>query len=113
MNRLRAGGAPVPEVRVEYDRQHGNVQLLLRNEGARECVFTVRAKAYRDDGPWTLKVKGGAERKHHWKLDGSGNWYDFVVTCDADTGYSRRFAGRVETGEHSVSDPAMGFGDRF
>ncbi|AFI68360.1 phosphocholine-specific phospholipase C [Burkholderia pseudomallei] len=113
MNRLRAGGAPVPEVRAEYDRQHGNVQLLLRNEGARECVFTVRAKAYRDDGPWTFKVKGGAERKHHWKLDGSGNWYDFVVTCDADTGYSRRFAGRVETGEHSVSDPAMGFGDRF
>ena len=48
-----------------------------------------------------------------WRLDGSGQWYDFVVTCDADTSFYRRFAGRVETGRHSVSDPAMGLADRF
>jgi phospholipase C len=30
------------------------------------------------------------------------------VVCDSDPTWSRRFAGRVETGRHSVSDPAMG-----
>lgn len=37
----------------------------------------------------------------------SGNWYDFTVTIDGDSGYHRRFAGRVEDGKPGVSDPAM------
>ena len=40
----------------------------------------------------------------HWDLAGSGRWYDFTVTAD---NLERRFAGRVETGKPSVSDPAM------
>jgi phospholipase C len=35
------------------------------------------------------------------------------VTCDADPSFYRRLAGRIETGRHSVSDPAMGLQDRF
>ena len=35
-------------------------------------------------------------------------WYDFTVRVDGFEGYERRFAGRVETGEDGVSDPAMG-----
>jgi phospholipase C len=35
------------------------------------------------------------------------------VTADHDARYARRIAGRVETGRHSVSDPAMGIADRF
>jgi phospholipase C len=38
-------------------------------------------------------------------LEESSNWYDFTVQS---TGFERRFAGRMETGEHSRSDPAMG-----
>ncbi|MBS0343952.1 MAG: phospholipase C, phosphocholine-specific [Proteobacteria bacterium] len=112
LNRVRAADAPVPEVRVSYDAKHGEVHLRLLNTGGGECQLTVRAKAYRDDGPWIFKLKGGQERQHHWKLADSGNWYDFVVSCDADASYTRRFAGRVETGEHSVSDPAMGIPER-
>ncbi|MGR5475502.1 phospholipase domain-containing protein [Vibrio astriarenae] len=36
-----------------------------------------------------------------------GNWYDFTVTVPQG-GFTRRFAGRMETGKDSVSDPAMG-----
>jgi phospholipase C len=60
-----------------------------------------------------VTVKAGAQAARHWKLQGSGYWYDFVVTCDADPGFYRRLAGRVETGRHGVSDPAMGLPDRF
>ncbi|HMI64030.1 MAG TPA: hypothetical protein VK518_24100, partial [Puia sp.] len=35
-------------------------------------------------------------------------WYDFTVRVDGFEGHARRFAGRVETGEDGVSDPAMG-----
>ena len=108
LGKLRAGGASVPEVRVCYDITNGNVYLDMKNTGTNAVKFTIRAKAYREDGPWTATVAGGATAEQHWELADSGRWYDFAVTCDADPAYYRRFAGRVETGQHSVSDPAMG-----
>jgi len=35
-------------------------------------------------------------------------WYDFSVLIEGFEGYERRYAGRVETGKDSISDPAMG-----
>ena len=111
LNRLRAGGAAIPEVRVCYDIANGNVYLEMLNAGQAAAKFTVRAKAYRDDGPWSASVAGGAKAELHWDLAASGAWYDFVVSCDADASWQRRFAGRVETGKHGVSDPALGMAD--
>ena len=95
-------------MRVCYDIANGNVYLSMTNTGGSPATFTVRPKAYRTDGPWTATVAAGATAEQHWELADSGRWYDFEVTCDADINYYRRFAGRVETGQHSVSDPAMG-----
>ena len=39
---------------------------------------------------------------------GNGYWYDLSATVSGQTDYVRRFAGRVETGRHTVSDPALG-----
>ena len=111
LNSLRPAGAPNPEVRVCYDIANGNVYLSMMNAGKNAAKFTIRAKAYRDDGPWTAMVSGGGASEQHWELAASGQWYDFVVTCDADASYYRRFAGRVETGRHTISDPAMGLLD--
>ncbi|MDM0004597.1 phospholipase C, phosphocholine-specific [Variovorax sp. J22G73] len=108
LDTLRAGDAARPEVRVCYDIANGNVYLSMRNDGKAACKFTISAQAYRTDGPWTASVSGGASVDQHWVLADSGQWYDFAVTCDADPAYYRRFAGRVETGRHTVSDPAMG-----
>jgi phospholipase C len=108
LNRLRPGGAAQPEVRAGYQARKGDLHLQLRNDGERDCVFTITAKAYRNDGPWTVKVKGGRDEDLRWNLDASGQWYDFEVSCDADATWLRRLAGRIETGRHSVSDPAFG-----
>ena len=108
---LRGAEAPSPEVRVCYDIANGNVYLTMMNAGQKPATFTVRAKAYRTDGPWTVTVPAGSAVDKHWDLAGSGQWYDFVVSCDSDQGYQRRFAGRVETGKHTVSDPALGRDD--
>ncbi|MDQ0572327.1 phospholipase C [Variovorax paradoxus] len=148
LNRLRAGGAAAPEIRVGYDTRRGDIVLEMRNDGRRDCRFTVQSnKAYprpdayqaggrgrhedrprgsnddddnnngvygtHPDGSWRIRVKGGGDTAMRWSLDASGQWYDFVVTCDADASFYRRFAGRIETGRHSVSDPAMGLPDRF
>ncbi|RDK06047.1 phosphocholine-specific phospholipase C [Cupriavidus lacunae] len=97
-----------PEIRVCYDIANGDVYVDLINAGRPACHFNVQALAYRTDGPWQVTVGANGEKSVHWSLEESGQWYDFAVTCDSDPAFYRRFAGRVETGRHTVSDPAMG-----
>jgi phospholipase C len=103
-----AGTAAVPEVRVCYDIANGHVYVEMMNTGTAGCRFNIVGVTYRQDGPWTATVAAGATATQHWSLDDSGRWYDFAVTCDSDPRFYRRFAGRVETGKPSVSDPALG-----
>jgi len=62
---------------------------------------------------WKVSVLGGHQMGYYWDLDSTGCWYDFLVTADSDGNFSRRIAGRVETGKHTVSDPGMGLADQF
>ncbi|MGY8527444.1 phosphocholine-specific phospholipase C [Paracidovorax citrulli] len=99
-----------PEIRVCYDIANGDVYAELLNPGAAACRFTIEPVAYRNDGPWQVDVAPNSTVSQHWALRDSGQWYDFAVTCSSDPSFYRRFAGRVETGQHTVSDPAMGQG---
>lgn len=38
----------------------------------------------------------------------SYGWYDFTVTVKGHASFSKRYAGRIETGRHSKTDPFMG-----
>lgn len=102
-------GGTKPEMRVCYDVDNEAVYLSARNDGTAPSTLVVTANAYRTDGPWTLNVAPGAEVEQHWALGDSGNWYDFTVTETA-TGLVRTFAGRIENGKSSVTDPAMAMG---
>ena len=98
-----------PEIQVCYEVcDPARVVLKLHNTGKNACTFTARAQAYRNDGPWTAEVAPGAVGELEWSLGDSGNWYDFAVSCSTQSSFQRRFAGRVENGKDSVSDPAMG-----
>ncbi len=97
-----------PEIRVCYDITNGNVYLNLLNSGKVLCHFHISPKAYRTDGPWHSTVAAGSLTDVHFDLAGSGQWYDFEVTCDEHPEFYRRFAGRVETGKATVSDPELG-----
>lgn len=102
-----AGGGAAPEIRVCYDEAKAEVWLTLINRGSATCTFTVKPNAYRKDGPWTYEVPAGKELDQHWPVGSQANWYDFTVTTQQG-GFSRRFAGRLENGTHTTSDPAMG-----
>ncbi|WP_156294172.1 phosphocholine-specific phospholipase C [Serratia oryzae] len=97
-----------PEIRVCYDITYGKVLVTLMNSSDRPCAFNVTAKAYRKDGPWTATVASGSQHEYAWELEDSGNWYDFEVTCEELPAFYRRFAGRVEIGKDSITDPAFG-----
>ena len=50
----------------------------------------------------------GAERSVGLNLKNSNNWYDFSVKITDFDAFEQRYAGRVETGKDSFSDPLMG-----
>ncbi|ACB96665.1 phosphocholine-specific phospholipase C [Beijerinckia indica] len=129
LQRVRMSNASNPEIGVSYDAQGGGLILQLRNDGTGAVRFTVKSnKIYRPliafsepkAGPfpsrgtsWDLTVPAHRPVALYWKLETTGGWYDFAVTSDFDSTFQRRLAGRVETGRHSVSDPAMGLTDSF
>ncbi|WP_029922354.1 phosphocholine-specific phospholipase C [Nevskia soli] len=98
-----------PEVRVCYDPVNGAVHLDLHNHGSATAHYFIKDNAYYGHADWTIDVAPGDTQTMQWPLVTSFLWYDFTATLvDAAGGFTRRFAGRIETGKSSVSDPAMG-----
>lgn len=96
-----------PEIRVCYDINNGNVYVDLINISTKEIDFILTPLAYRTDESIKINVKAQQTVTHYWDLGEAWQWYDFAVTCSQDNKFYRRFAGRVEIGKDSVSDPAM------
>lgn len=105
-NAADLNSGPNPEIRVRYDHDNSGVSLIIMNAGSAEADATVTANAYRNDGPWTYKISASRQIELHWDLATASGWYDFTVT--SGDAFVRRFAGRLETGRDSISDPAMG-----
>lgn len=101
-----------PEIQVCYlPCDESQIIVKLHNQGNSPCTFTAIANAYLTDGPWSVQVNPQSVGELSWPVADYGNWYDFSITCDASESFQRRFAGRIETGKDSVSDPAMGTKD--
>jgi phospholipase C len=107
-----AGEGHSSEVRVRaaYERRGalltGNVQLTLINAGEQPVLIAVEDESYRT-GTVTKKLAGREKASLVLKLQHNHCWYDFTVKAQNSLA-TARFAGRVETGQSSFSDPLMG-----
>jgi phospholipase C len=102
------GGDPAGEldVRASYDDRHIGITLRLTNPTRRRLRVSIR------DGYGTRLrtrlVAAGETATEHWALERSRGWYDLLVTVPGDAHFRRRYAGHVETGAASITDPKMG-----
>ena len=102
---VSASGRADLDVRTSYDEMRNAITLTISNRAVRHAGLRIldnyTGKSIAQDlGP-------GASISKHWSLGRSFGWYDFVITVDEDTGFRYQFAGHLETGEDSISDPAM------
>lgn len=95
-----------PECQLDY--VDGDVRISFHNTGSAACKLLVEDNAYRSGGPWLVDLAPGESVQKTWSLADSASWYDFSVSSNVNSGFARRFAGRVETGKHGLSDPMMG-----
>jgi len=95
-----------PEILVAYNAKSNQLLLHVHNRGSQTGVITVTPNnKYLDVGVQTVTVpigRGGIDEQ--FSLKSSANWYDFTASA---ANFERRFAGRMETGQDGISDPAM------
>ncbi|MCA8453628.1 phospholipase C, phosphocholine-specific [Burkholderia multivorans] len=94
-----------PEVKAGYDVANGNLYLKLHNHGTARVTLTLTDNAYGAPSR-EVTLHGGDERVEQWLLASSHQWYDVTVSDGANGTFSRRYAGHVENGRPSYSDPA-------
>jgi phospholipase C len=100
-------GRPSPDVHVEGDARTGELVVRFFNVGNGAARFVLEANRYYVATKAQYQVVERSENVIRLPLGGSNHWYDFSVRVTNLPGFSRRFAGRLETGAPSVSDPAM------
>jgi phospholipase C len=105
----RAGSFPVA-LRLAYERQKkqltGNVQVQLHNKSKQPVGITIQDNSYHAEAV-RRTIELGEDASVVLNLKQSYGWYDFTVKVD-DSNEEARYAGRVETGMPSFSDPRMG-----
>lgn len=103
------------DVQYEGDQEYkltGNLRLAVVNKNnTRQYALKIRDNAYHR--PERIQMLGmiPAEESHPMIIldsQANGGWYDYSVFVEGSESYEFRFAGRVETGKESTSDPAMG-----
>ncbi|MEQ9102731.1 MAG: phospholipase C, phosphocholine-specific [Imperialibacter sp.] len=92
------GGKVNGKLRVSIiNRSKGILKLELKDDKYQHLEKELKLKA---DGLESLTLNTASSK----------GWYDFSVTSPADPNLKVRFAGRLETGANSISDPYMGRG---
>lgn len=85
----------------------GDVEILLANRSGREQAIEIIDLAYQQPLQ-QIAIAAGAAVACKIDTQSSFGWYDFAVQVAGHDAFHERYAGRVETGGWSFSDPAMG-----
>jgi len=94
---------PLPVVTTAVvDRK---LQLLLRNQTQISHFITVDDNCY-GGSPITKEVIAGSQDVTILPLQASNQWYDFTIRTHGSR-TTIRFAGRIETGNSTITDPYM------
>ena len=94
------------DVRARYDETGHGIVLEIANQA--HHTAKVHVLDHYTGRRIEAELKPGARFSKHWSLKRVFGWYDLVVTVEGDAGFEYQFAGHVETGKGSISDPAMG-----
>src|SRR5215813_9250476 len=87
-------------------RDDHEIVLKIRNRGSAPVEVTVSDRY--SPRTTTLQLAPGGAKALEFSLTRTKGWYDLTVTVRGDTQFEYRYAGHLENGEDSISDPGMG-----
>lgn len=92
--------------RLNRNKTTGDLELKFSNRSSKDTIVRITDNGY-GNKPLVKKIVARSEETVVLSLQKNSGWYDFSVEVQKQNSFLRRFAGRVETGEESVSDPQM------
>ncbi|WP_270089189.1 phosphocholine-specific phospholipase C [Sphingobacterium sp. SYP-B4668] len=87
----------------------GRLICTCTNMGAIDREVVLEDKSY-GQSKQVLKIKAGKQTSYVVNTARQHFWYDLRVTCKGFSDFEEQFAGRVESGIASKTDPLMGMG---
>ncbi len=95
---------------LRKDLLTGNIILRFTNAGTRAVVLEITDNAYKTPAQTISIPAGKAKIKKSINVNTakSYGWYDFSVKLKGNQHFERRYAGRVESGKPTKTDPFMG-----
>src|SRR5690606_2992446 len=112
------GNADDPQLDIicDYERNRlfknkltGNVELFIHNKSNMPYQVKITDNAYKHK-PISRTVAASKQIAVLLDLKKDQGWYDFTVSVPGKNVFSKRYAGRTETGKESITDPVMGAG---
>ncbi|HVJ55154.1 MAG TPA: phospholipase C, phosphocholine-specific [Aliidongia sp.] len=108
--RRYAGGLTASSANLQvqslYDTVGGGITIAVTNLGAAATTVTMLDNYTGNSQQHTLAP--GAMFPLTLTLQASFSWYDVLITASSDPNFMRQYAGHVETGADSISDPLIG-----
>lgn len=106
---------PAVEIRADYGRTRtgtpgfsGNIELhAVNRDKEKNFTLEIADRSYKS-GIQTHPIAANSRASVAINCQRSFHWYDIELKIAGFPDFQRRFAGRVETGEWTYSDPAMG-----
>jgi phospholipase C len=96
------------ETTASYDPVGEMLVLRIDNKSSSKVTIKTLANSYSIESPRNRVVSASGFVEDRWAIANSAHWYDISITIDGNENFLRRFAGHIETGKPSLSDPALG-----
>jgi phospholipase C len=104
---------PSIKINSTYERNRltskltGKLLVNITNNGAQSLTIDISDNSYQT-GSKKLTIAAGGQSSQVFNLAETFNWYDLSVKVNGYDHFEERFAGRVETGAITKTDPLMG-----
>jgi phospholipase C len=102
-----AGDAADPEIVIESEYlPSADIRIRATNRSAQSLALLIKDETS-GKRAISMKLASGEDDSAELRSSGNHGWYGFSVTLQHGSAFLRRFAGRVENGKDSYSDPAF------
>lgn len=93
--------------RLNAAKLTGNIVVNVANSDTKPITVIISDHSYKS-GSITKTLAPNSNTAIVLNLSKNHNWYDFIVKVSGNNTYEEHFAGRVETGNITQTDPLMG-----
>jgi len=109
------GTANDPQLQIDVDPElkritklaTGNAKITVQNRGSKSVRIAFHDIGYQKQKAFTKEIAANSKEEFVIPLGDTHGWYDFAFTSPNHADFKQHFAGRIETGKESFTDPLI------